>query len=350
MSKGTHREGHFLTDSERKELRVQHGKERDGRICDRIKAVLLRDKGWTYKEISDALLIGEETARRHAEEYKESQKLKPENGGGFQRLNETDAQTLGAHMDETLYRDVNAIRDYVRRTFDVEYSRSGMTKLIRRLGFTYHEPCGVPAKAVAALQEEFIERYEKLKQELADGDQIFFMDGVHPSHAVRFCKGWIRKGERREIPTNASHKRTNLLGALNLEDMTLFHRRYETLNADATIDFLTALLESRPRGTLHVVLDQGRYQKCAAVNEWNAQNPRLTLHYLPAYSPNLNPIERCWKIMHEHTTNNRYYKTFKEFSEKITEFFTHIFPQNAKNWVDTLTDNFQVVGSNSPAS
>ena len=47
----------FLTDEERASLQQQHKKERDGRVRDRIKAVLLRDKGWTWMQISDALLL-----------------------------------------------------------------------------------------------------------------------------------------------------------------------------------------------------------------------------------------------------------------------------------------------------
>jgi transposase len=64
------------------------------------------------------------------------------------------------------------------------------------------------------------------------------------------------------------------------------------------------------------------------------------LHFLPAYSPNLNTIERVWKIMHEHTVNNAYAPTFKTFTEKIRCFFTYTFPKNASLWVSRLTDNF----------
>jgi len=55
----------FLTDQERTALRNQHKKERDKRVCDRIKAVLLRDKGWTWMQIAEALLLSEEALRKH---------------------------------------------------------------------------------------------------------------------------------------------------------------------------------------------------------------------------------------------------------------------------------------------
>src|SRR5829696_9420712 len=39
---------HFLSQSERESLKALHRKERDKKICDRIKAILLLDNGWSY--------------------------------------------------------------------------------------------------------------------------------------------------------------------------------------------------------------------------------------------------------------------------------------------------------------
>ena len=71
----------FLTDAERVQLRTQHKKERDGRVRDRIKAILLCDKGWSVSAIAEALLLSEDAIRDHITEYKDSKKLKPESGG-----------------------------------------------------------------------------------------------------------------------------------------------------------------------------------------------------------------------------------------------------------------------------
>ena len=46
----------FLSQQERENLKAQHKKERDKRICDRIKAVLLFDQGWDYQKIAHVLL------------------------------------------------------------------------------------------------------------------------------------------------------------------------------------------------------------------------------------------------------------------------------------------------------
>jgi predicted ArsR family transcriptional regulator len=64
----------MLTSKEREKLVVRHRKERDGRIRDRIKAVLAYDDGYSYSEIAGILLLDDETIRRHIEDYVKDKK------------------------------------------------------------------------------------------------------------------------------------------------------------------------------------------------------------------------------------------------------------------------------------
>ena len=70
-----------LTNEQKLALRTQHDTTRDGRVRDRIKAVIHASNGWSPEEIADALLIHETTVRQHIKDYLLSNKLKPENGG-----------------------------------------------------------------------------------------------------------------------------------------------------------------------------------------------------------------------------------------------------------------------------
>lgn len=326
-------------------LLARHRKERNRRVADRIKVVLWRDDGLTYEEIAALLYMSDEGVRRQVRDFLASEKLAPENGGSEPLLVEAQAAALLAHLEERTYLYAREIVEHVRVTFGVTYSVPGMTAWLKRHGFSYHQPAVVPAKADKAKQEAFVTEYEKLKASLSGEDHILFMDGVHPTHEVRVARGWIRKGCRKEIPTNGSGRRLNILGALNLEAMALHTREYETIDAGSVIAFLAYLLTVMPRGVIHVILDQARYHTCKEVRAWLAQHPRIRLHLLPSYSPNLNAIEPVWKIMHEHTTYCRYHATFKQFTEAIRGFFAETFPKNSRAWTDRLTDNFRVIGS-----
>ena len=77
-----------LTLTQKVELEKQHKSERDGRIRDRIKAVLLCSEGWTQRQIAQALRINESTVAEHLNDYLYLEgKLKPENGGAISKLN-----------------------------------------------------------------------------------------------------------------------------------------------------------------------------------------------------------------------------------------------------------------------
>ncbi len=84
----------FLNNQDKLDLRARHKQERDGRIRDRIKAVLLYDKGWSITAIAEALLLSEAAIRNHISEYKKSKKLKLENGGSVEKLSIEQSKQL----------------------------------------------------------------------------------------------------------------------------------------------------------------------------------------------------------------------------------------------------------------
>ncbi|WP_340619176.1 helix-turn-helix domain-containing protein, partial [Xenorhabdus entomophaga] len=75
-----------LTADQKKALELMHDTTRDGRVRDRIKAVLLASEGWTAQMIAQALRIHESTVSRHLKDYFSQEKLAPENGGSESHL------------------------------------------------------------------------------------------------------------------------------------------------------------------------------------------------------------------------------------------------------------------------
>src|SRR5215467_14502333 len=94
---------HFLNDQERTQLKIQHKQERDGRVRDRIKAVLLYDKGWSPQQIAEALFISDQAVRNHIDDYKTSSKLNPESGGSNEKLSQKQSDQLVVHLREHTY-------------------------------------------------------------------------------------------------------------------------------------------------------------------------------------------------------------------------------------------------------
>jgi transposase len=312
----------LLTDEERAQLKAQHRLQRDRRVCDRIKAVLLRDKGWSYSQIADALLLSEDAIRIHIQDYMNSRKLKPEGGGSSERLSAEQSTLLVQHLQEYIYLHVKSIAAYVKSKWSVDYSIAGLTQWLKRHGFSYKKPKLVPGKADLEQQKQWIAAYEQLKAQLPANETICFIDGVHPTHNVQLGYGWIKKGVEKLVPANSGRSRLNLTGALDIISHDVVVQEDKMLNADATIRFFRKLEESWPdKERIHVFCDNARYYRNKNVTAY-LQRSRVELHFLPPYSPNLNPIERLWKWMKEVVVYNTYYEEFEDFRKAIRGFFT----------------------------
>lgn len=332
----------FLTSKEHEQLLHSHRHEKNPRVRDRIKAVLAYDEGYTYSDIAKILLLDDETIRRHIEDYFSKHKLAPENGGSQSYLNEEESVRLKTHLEEKIYLYVKEICFYVKQTFKKLYSISGMTKWLRANGFRYKKPHGVPAKADLQKQAEFMAHYESLKANKGPDEVIYFGDCTHPQHQTRLAFGWIKKGVRKAAKMTACQKRINIIGAIDIESHQIVTQEVDWVTGESLKGFAKALLKANPRAKIiHWFLDNAGPHKNKAFLEW-LSHTKIKLHYLPAYSPNLNPIERLWKVMHECVTYNRYYEKFLNFKDAIMEFFRGIKRQK-KILRARITDNFQTL-------
>jgi transposase len=340
----------FLSDSEREHLKLQHRRERDGRIRDRIKAVLLYDDGWTPKDIARVLLISDEAVRNHIDEYETSKKLKPESGGSTEKLSVDQSQKLEAHLQTHTYLYVKDIVAYVEITFGVFYTARGLRNWLQRHCFSYKKPAVVPGKANKEQQERWLAAYEQLRQTLPVDETICFTDGVHPTHNVQPAYGWIKKGVRKEIPANTGRKRLNLSGIIDVVTHNIVVQEDKTLNAQSTIRFFRKVEEAYPsKRKIHVFCDNASYYRNKAVKQY-LETSKVRLHFLPPYSPNLNPIERLWKWMKERVIYNTYYEHFEDFKGAIFGFFSVLATMTAESILGQLLrgrvrDKFRPIGA-----
>jgi transposase len=331
-----------LTPEEKNDLEARHAQEPDGRIRDRIKSVLLSSEGWKVPKIAQALRIHKDTVIRYLLNYIDARRLKAKHQGSEGKLNDAQTQELKTHISENLYSTAVEIMAHVKQAYGVSYSLGGMTSWLKRHGFSYKETKGQPAKANIERQETFVEAYEKLKTELPKDELLLFIDAVHPTMASKISRGWILTGQDKILPTVSSRTRMNIVGSIELATMKVMTADYETINSASIIDFLKGLEAANPLAkTLHIVLDQSGYHRSQELADYEASS-RIKLHFLPPYSPNLNPIERLWKVMNEHVRNNVHFKSAKEFREKIRGFFKEKLPDIGESLRSRINDNFHI--------
>jgi len=334
----------ILTSKEREKLKQRHRKERDKRVCDRIKAVLAYDDGYSYSEIAHILLLDDETIRRHIDDYQREKKLKPINGGSDSNLSGNETFELINHLKEITYLYVKDICQYVRQKYKKKYSISGMTKWLHAYDFCYKKTHGVPAKADKEKQKKFVAYYNRLKKKAGEKEPIYFADSVHPQHQTQLTYGWIPKGERKEVATTGRQKRLNFIGGICLNGHRFTYTQADKVDAYSICDFLWKLRKDNPgKYYVHVIWDNAGPHTDDGVCFF-AKELGIKLHYLPPYSPNLNPAERIWKLMHEKIRYNKYYSKFSEFSDATVGFFKSI-GRKKKILRERITDNFQILHS-----
>jgi len=168
---------------------------------------------------------------------------------------------------------------------------------------------------------------------------------VHPTHAARPIGCWAPKADHLAIEQTSGRQRINIHGAIDLETGQTRMIEVETVDAASTITLLQAIEALYPlMALLHVFLDNARYHHAKLVQEWLARpGCRIKLHFIPAYCPHLNPIERLWGVMHRNVTHNRTYATCAQFAEATLGFLRDKVHRNWAAYRDSITDNFRVI-------
>lgn len=336
---------HFLPQSERDSLKALHRKERDKKICDRIKAILLLDKGWSYDRIATALLLDSDTIRRYYVMYQDRGKevlLDLNCAGRSCELNQDQLDQLKYHVKENPPTSASEVAIFIKRQFKIEYTTSGVVSLLHRLGFVYKKTKLVPGKANAEQQEKFIEELQQIEAELKPTDEIIYMDGVHPQHNSKSAYGWFEKGVEAPLKANSGRKRMNINGALNIDNLNVMINAGDSVNAQSTIELFKKLELQYPQADrIVIVCDNARYYKSEMVSKY-LESSKIELKFLPPYSPNLNLIERLWRFMNKKIRNNKYYEKFAEFKNAIFAFFENlsIYKEELKR---LLTQKFHII-------
>jgi len=115
----------------------------------------------------------------------------------------------------------------------------------------------------------------------------------------------------------------NCFGSLNLKTGNLISSFHDRGNAEATIEHFIKVRASYDENIpLAFLIDNASWHKTLAVQEYCEQN-KITLLFLPPYSPEFNPIERVWSFL-KSKIRQRFFRTAKIFKSFVFDLFTNI--------------------------
>ena len=335
-------EPYFLSKKEELELISSHRVQKDKRIADRLKTILSLNKGYSYEQISDLLLLDDNTIRNNYEIFVEQGLLgllkynyvKP-----LSYLSQEELQSLDTHLQRKMYLHSKEIRHYIETKYGITYTLEGIRALLGRLNFVYKKTKHLPGKGDLEKQKAFVKKYRRLKAKKAKEDKIYFMDGVHPLHNSMLCNGWIKRGTEKAVKSNTGRDRLNINGACNVENAEVIIHEDVSVNSQSTIQLFDKMQAQQPKGKLFTICDNAKYYRSNLVKEYLKNNTRVKLIFLPSYSPNLNLIERLWKFYKKKVLYDQYYENFKEFKAKTKIFFKNL-AIHKEELISLLKDNF----------
>jgi transposase len=341
-----------LDPQQRKVVARRRQQNRDYRLGMRLSALLWRDEGKTRSDIAHLLGVCERTVRNWLRLYHKKGlealcilHYKGDPG----ELNSSQVEHLKAEIQTGRFRCARQVREWLHAAFAVAYSLSGTKRLLQRLGCSFHKTTGFLFKAKRDQQEEFVQKYEADRPAAGAATRRYFVDACHPIWGLELIYScWLLRGQRFLVGMGGGRKRLNILGAYSPQDHEYLDLRVPkgTISAAQVIELLTRLQQRHPETKKFILyLDNARYQHARTVREWveaqKAQGVEFVLDFLPAYSPNLNLIERLWKFLRKYALQ-QWHATYEAMQAAVAQVLDHL-EEHRDELTGLMTERFHLV-------
>jgi transposase len=337
-----------LTSQQRNDISDRRRQAQDRRTYQRLSAVLWSDDGRTREEIAGLVGVSTRQVGQWFRIFRNKgldQLCTLHYQGDPGRLRPAQVERLKQEIATGVFHNAEQVRTWVEATFGVAYSAAGLKDLLRRIGASYHKVSGFFWKADIEEQKKFVRKHRRHKREAGATTRRYFVDACHPVWGVGLLYScWLLTGQRFHVGVGNGRKRLNILGAYCPDDHDYVDLRLtrENITGEQFVKLLEALRAKHPDTEKFLLyLDNARYYSKPCVKQWLANHREFRLVPLPAYSPNLNLIERLWKFLRKKALN-RWLKTFEEMQAAVAEVLDRL--GEYRDELSTLmTERFAIV-------
>jgi len=221
------------------------------------------------------------------------------------------------------------LRFWVEAKIDKRVSRTTLRTLLKKAGFSWKKSKKVLGKANPEKRAEFVEQFQIWFEQVCQGKiRLIYLDEVHLHQDLALGYRWSTVGEADWVPSHCPPlaNRLNWYGAYDFSRGQCLIWHQQACNSDNTVAFLQQIAQWAPDPTQQTVIiwDGAPWHSRAATVRQEAERLGLTLVSLPAYSPDLNPIEGLWKWMREEVTQHHCYKYLYQLEQACFDFIDRI--------------------------
>lgn len=238
-------------------------------------------------------------------------------------------------------RDVSEAMERIRSLTGIVLKETQTRNTLHKLGLSYRKTGVIPGKADPQMQFDFFKnQLEPRLAEAAKGERkVYFVDAAH--FVLGSFLGMIWCFKRIFVRSGCGRQRYNVLGALDSHSKeVLTVRTTENINSQSVCELIDSIRAANQGREVTLVMDNARYQRCHKVTG-HAAAQGVEILFLPAYSPNLNLIERLWKHLKKRALRNRYFKDFASFRAAVDHYLDNLNKDHQPQLESLLTLKFQ---------
>ena len=202
---------------------------------------------------------------------------------------------------------LETLQEVIEKELGVSISVGHLWKVLRSMKVRLGQPkpfvcCPWPA----ARREARIRELERLIDTVGPQEVVVFLDEVDIHLNPRIGRDWMLPGQQRWVKTPGQNEKRYIAGAYDPKCNRMTYVEGDRKASWLFLNLLRALLMVYKRKTtVHVILDNYKIHKSAAVAAWfRLMGDKIRLHFLPPYCPDENKIERVWQDLHGNVTRN----------------------------------------------
>ena len=187
-----------------------------------------------------------------------------------------------------------AVKEYVEFKYGVKIHRRTARRYMQRLGFTYQCPVKLAREQNRGAVEKWLKTdYPAIKEDAAKhGASIFWADESTIMASETKARGYSPKGVSPVLAAPANRSiRCNMISAVSNKGEMHFMCFDKAMNTDLFKEFMTRLMED-VSGMVFLIVANLKVHHANCLEKWLLERrDRIRLHFLPSYSPELNPDE-----------------------------------------------------------
>ena len=187
-----------------------------------------------------------------------------------------------------------AVSELISQRYGRWLARTTIGGYLRGWGFSPQRP---QRRALeqnpAAVRRWLAETYPAIRaQAKREGGVVLWLDEMGIRSDAAAGRSWAPIGKTPVIKGTGKRFRVNMISAVSNAGMLRFRLFTGSFRGPVFIDFLRRLLRDCDGRKVHLIVDGHPVHRAKAVSAWVGRHAdQVELHFLPGYSPELNPVE-----------------------------------------------------------